>query len=191
MLKFKIELNVQWENLCYKNMLNKINKTKIIMSSDSENSDYVVEEYIKPLVIRNTYDKKDLISDGEHDSDSNSDEEDDDEETEENTETNGEGKVAEQCKIPVQDEPAKANSRYILYVTNLSSETTREKLMDLFFDCGKVKGIRVPKVRLGKFAFVEMADEAGFNVIFNTVYCYFHLLILVFNLLEWSQTYKH
>lgn len=150
-------------------MLNKINKTKIKMSSDSENSDYVVEEYIKPLVIRNTYDKKDLISDGEHDSDSNSDEE-DDEETEENTETNGEGKINEQCKIDVQDEPAKANSRYILYVTNLSSETTREKLMDLFFDCGKVKGIRVPKVRLGKFAFVEMADVEGFNVILYNVY---------------------
>ena len=154
-------------------MLNKINKTKIEMSSDSENSDYVVEEYIKPLVIRNTYDKKDLISDGEHDSnsDDSDEEDDDDEETEENTETNGEGKVAEQCKIPVQNEPAKANSRYILYVTNLSSETTREKLMDLFFDCGKVKGIRVPKVRLGKFAFVEMADEEGFKVIFYNVYC--------------------
>ncbi|CAO1405102.1 unnamed protein product [Diamesa serratosioi] len=148
------------------------------MSSDSENSDYVVEEYIKPLVVRNTYDKQDLISDGEHDS--NSDSEEEDEETEKNTETNGEGKVDEQCKIDVQDENTKTNSRYILYVTNLSSETTREKLMDLFFDCGKVKGIRVPKVRLGKFAFVEMADAEGFKVVLYTIYCQIAMANLLF-----------
>lgn len=158
------------------------------MSSDSESSDYVVEEYIKPLVIRNTYDKQDLISDGEHDSNSDSEEEDEDAET--NTETNGEGKIDEQCQVDAQDE-TKKNSRYILYVTNLSSETTREKLMDLFFDCGKVKGIRVPKVRLGKFAFVEMADAEGFKVRLYDIYCQFCVLIPAFILLEWSQTYKH
>jgi len=49
-------------------------------------------------------------------------------------------------------------NRYVLYVTNLSFETTKEELKSHFSKVGEVRAIRIPKSRKGNFAFVEMKD---------------------------------
>ena len=145
--------------------------------TDSDDSEYNVEEYVIPDTIRRTYNNEDVISDGDDTSNSSkSDQEENNEEPEQQDIQNS------QCKVPLvangngtksssdqeelEDEPVRANSRYILYVTNLSSETTRTMLEDFFADAGQVKSIRIPKVRLGSFAFVEMKDFEGFKVRF-------------------------
>lgn len=56
-------------------------------------------------------------------------------------------------------------NRYVLYVTNLNYETTRDKLSELFTAAGTVKSVRIPKNRKTAFAFVEMDDINGFKVI--------------------------
>lgn len=141
--------------------------------SDSDSSDYNVEDYVKPDTVRRTYNNEDLLSDHEDESaasqsesEGNSDAEikkpqcivkngdDDEEETEK--------PVSTMTARP--SEPPRANNRFILYVTNLSPETTRTMLEDFFADAGPVKSIRIPKVRLGNFAFVEMKDHEGFKV---------------------------
>jgi RNA recognition motif-containing protein len=126
--------------------------------SDSDGSDYVVDLYVKPETVRHTYRKdEDLIS-GSEDEKSGSGSE--DEGVEDDTEEAGNSQNQEEP----EKEPARPNNRFILYVTNLSSETTKSMLQDFFGDCGMVKSIRIPKVRLGCFAFVEMVDFAGFKV---------------------------
>ena len=61
---------------------------------------------------------------------------------------------------------AKIN-RYVLYVTNLSFETTKGDLEDLFSTKGSVKSVRIPKQRRGGFAFVEMNDLDSFQRAFE------------------------
>ena len=63
------------------------------------------------------------------------------------------------------EEPVRTNNRFILYVSNLSSETTRTMLEAFFADCGALKSVRIPKKRLSHFAFVEMKDFEGYKVI--------------------------
>lgn len=58
-------------------------------------------------------------------------------------------------------------NRYVLYVTNLSPETTRETLNEFFSQHGKVKSIRIPKKRASNFAFVEMFDQESFQRAFS------------------------
>jgi RNA recognition motif-containing protein len=127
--------------------------------SDSDDSDYIVEEFIKPATVRHTYKKdEDLIS-GSDDSDNEKNESASEEDEVEDSEAKNNTKCVE-----AEDEPARPNNRFILYVTNLSGETTKTMLEDFFGDCGKVKSIRIPKVRLGCYAFVEMLDFEGFKV---------------------------
>ncbi|KAM7345605.1 uncharacterized protein ACRADG_011838 [Cochliomyia hominivorax] len=61
---------------------------------------------------------------------------------------------------------SKAN-RYVLYVTNLSFETTKGDLEDLFMTKGSVRSVRIPKQRRGGFAFVEMNDLESFQKAFE------------------------
>lgn len=61
---------------------------------------------------------------------------------------------------------AKTN-RYVLYVTNLSFETTKPHLEDLFSTKGSVRSVRIPKQRKGGFAFVEMTDLESFQRAFE------------------------
>ncbi|XP_070493013.1 nucleolin-like [Chironomus tepperi] len=63
----------------------------------------------------------------------------------------------------VEEEPVRTNNRFILYVSNLSSETTKTMLEAFFADCGALKSVRIPKKRLSHFAFVEMQDFEGFK----------------------------
>lgn len=60
---------------------------------------------------------------------------------------------------------ASKQNRYVLYVTNLNYETTRDKLLEFFSTAGTVKSVRIPKTRKTAFAFVEMTDINGFKVI--------------------------
>lgn len=143
--------------------------------SDSDSSDYNVEDYVKPETVRHTYNNEDVISDEEEGSDSEASAKSGSESDSEvkdpqcklngNEVTNGkdEEKPAKPKKVSAP-EPAKSNSRFILYVTNLSGETTRTMLEDFFGDAGEIKSIRIPKVRLGNFAFVEMKDFDGYKV---------------------------
>lgn len=145
--------------------------------SDSDDSDYNVEEFVTPDTIRRTYNNEDLLSDDSDESGSSKSE----------SEGNSDSEVKnQQCKLKnganedeanEQDQPVstmrsrsseepRTNSRFILYCTNLSATTTRSMLEDFFADAGPVKSIRIPKVRLGNFAFVEMKDVDGFKVRF-------------------------
>lgn len=140
---------------------------EIFKMSESSDSDYNVEDYIKPEVVRRTYNNEDLLTDDDEDDDSESSEAHSDHEV-----NNSQCKVKKAEKPEREDEEEqeeeieapRANSRYILYVTNLSPETTRSMLEDFFTDAGQIKSIRIPKVRLGSFAFVEMMDIEGFKV---------------------------
>ncbi|KAH8283492.1 hypothetical protein KR018_004145 [Drosophila ironensis] len=58
---------------------------------------------------------------------------------------------------------ASKTNRHVLYVTNLSFESTKDDLENHFAAAGTVKSIRIPKKRRGGFAFVEMADLASFQ----------------------------
>lgn len=58
-------------------------------------------------------------------------------------------------------------NRFVLYVTNLSVESTKPTLEDYFSQSGEVKSIRIPKHRKSNFAFVEMKDAVGFKNAFN------------------------
>lgn len=122
---------------------------------DDSGSDYDVNEYIKPEKIIHTYDnKKDLLSEA-------SDEENSEDDSEASENSNGEEIIEDQ-------QPAiepRTNSRFILYISNLNFETSKEKLHDIFSEHGAVKSIRIPKIRKGGFAFVEMVDEDGYQVI--------------------------
>lgn len=61
---------------------------------------------------------------------------------------------------------ASKKDRFVLYVTNLSYETSKEKLVDFFSAAGIVKSVRIPKTRRNAFAFIEMLDLEGFKVNF-------------------------
>lgn len=141
-----------------------------IEMTDSDSSDYNVDDYVSPDTVRHTYNNVDAISDEDEGTDSEKSESDSEVKNPQcklngNGETNGtnEDKPVKPRKVTVP-EPAKSNSRFILYVTNLSGETTRTMLEDFFGDAGEIKSIRIPKVRLGNFAFVEMKDFDGYKV---------------------------
>lgn len=141
--------------------------------SDSEDSDYIVSEHVEPDTVRTTYDNEDPISEKEEDdssSDSEEENESDQEIPNEQCKLNGNGVKTEAApkeqpvrKKPVA-EPVKSNSRFILYVTNLSGETTKSMLEDFFRDAGEIRAIRIPRVRLGCYAFVEMKELEGYKV---------------------------
>lgn len=144
--------------------------------SDSDSSDYNVEDYVKPDTVRRTYNNEDLLSDHEDESAASQSESEGNSDAEiknpqcivknGDNDDNDEDETAKPVSTMTArpSEPPRANNRFILYVTNLSSETTRTMLEDFFADAGPVKSIRIPKVRLGNFAFVEMKDHEGFKV---------------------------
>lgn len=170
--------------------------------SDSD-SDYNVEEYIKPVVKRSTYENDDNYL--SEDDKSNNSEKSENAESEEEiiddikeqikddsqcvltkelpndkrkievpVENNKKQKLTDQPfdkkknqKNVVEEEPVRTNNRFILYVSNLSSETTKSMLEAFFADCGILKSVRIPKKRLSHFAFVEMKDFDGYKVIIS------------------------
>lgn len=143
--------------------------------SDSDDSDYNVEDFVTPDTIRRTYNNEDLLSDDADESDSSKSESEGNSDSEAKNqqcklkngdnqeEANEEDKPVSTMRSRPSEEP-RTNSRFILYCTNLSATTTRSMLEDFFADAGQVKSIRIPKVRLGNFAFVEMKDVDGFKV---------------------------
>lgn len=64
---------------------------------------------------------------------------------------------------------ASKKDRFVLYVTNLSYQTSKEKLVDFFSSAGIVKSVRVPKTRKNAFAFIEMLDLEGFKVYYKSI----------------------
>lgn len=59
---------------------------------------------------------------------------------------------------------ASKQNRFVLYVTNLNYDTSKERLSEFFQKVGEVKSVRIPKNRKTAFAFVEMDDLNGFKV---------------------------
>lgn len=59
---------------------------------------------------------------------------------------------------------ASKQNRFVLYVTNLNYDTSKERLHEFFQKVGEVKSVRIPKSRKTAFAFVEMDDIGGFKV---------------------------
>ncbi|XP_023304365.2 nucleolin [Lucilia cuprina] len=168
----------------------------------SSDSDYCVEDFVKPDKIRKpvnddsadllgnfddvkrqeimdgTYEDKDKSDEEEtteDESDSEQDNEDvqqGDEEMKDSTETD---KVEEADTTPVGKnglskaqleqlrKGASKTNRYVLYVTNLSFDTQKGDLEDLFSTKGSVRSVRIPKQRRGGFAFVEMNDLESYQ----------------------------
>lgn len=140
--------------------------------------DYVVEEYIKPTVKRNTYDKSDdhYISEQDvSDSGSEKSEKSDNEEEVDDTKYSKSDKQAvpevpkekKEVNNKVKSNPQVPGStaRLILHVSNLSEETTKSMLEAFFGDAGQLKSVRIPKKRgTNNFAFVEMKDPESFKV---------------------------
>lgn len=168
--------------------------------SDDSDSDYIVEEYVKPDKIgaRLINDERaDLLGNfddskrksieklkGQQEENSFDDTEEEEEETEDENETNptdtdsgNNEHPAEKKSKPIVTEDINVNqinelrngvaksNRHVLYVTNLNFATDKQKLMEFFSPCGQVKSVRIPKKRKGGFAFVEMMDIHGFQVI--------------------------
>jgi RNA recognition motif-containing protein len=158
--------------------------------SDSD-SDYNVEQYIKPIAKRSTYDNDDnYLSEEENSGKSdNSDKSGESEEeviddikeqikddsqcvlakelpNEKKRKEKSNQEPVERKKQKVVEEPVRTNNRFILYVSNLSTDTTKSMLEAFFADCGQLKSVRIPKKRLSRFAFVEMRDFDGYKVIF-------------------------
>lgn len=155
---------------------------------------YDVEEYIKPNVKRNTYDKSDdhYISEQDEVSEKSESELESEEEIDDSGYkklNNGEksedigdlkefpkqqkGAQKEVKKKPSErhskqaqpEDPVRTSSRLILHVSNLSDETSKQMLESFFGDAGEVKSVRIPKKkRLNVFAFVEMKDIEGYKV---------------------------
>lgn len=141
--------------------------------------DYVVEEYFKPAVKRNTYDKSDdhyISEQDESESGSEKSENDNDNDKEEEEiddtkynksevpETPSEAKEVKNKFKPNHQVPG-SSARLILHVSNLSEETSKQMLEAFFGDAGSLKSVRIPKKRgTNNFAFVEMKDPEGFNV---------------------------
>lgn len=148
--------------------------------------EYIVDEYIKPTVKRNTYDKSDdhYISEQDEGSESeNKSESDDEVDDSEYKKSNGNPEESEAApkvskerkefkkKIISNEstkqlvEPVRSSCRLIIHVSNLSEETTKSMLEDFFSDAGLIKSVRIPKKRgTNNFAFVEMKDMEGFKV---------------------------
>lgn len=59
---------------------------------------------------------------------------------------------------------ASKQDRFVLYVTNLNYDTSKERLHEFFQKTGDVKSVRIPKNRKTAFAFVEMEDISGYKV---------------------------
>lgn len=59
------------------------------------------------------------------------------------------------------------STRLVMYVTNLSFDTTKDMLESHFSDAGSVKSVRIPKKRKSGFAFVEMEDADSFQKAFS------------------------
>lgn len=59
---------------------------------------------------------------------------------------------------------ASKQNRFVLYVTNLNYDTSKERLHEFFQKVGEVKSVRIPKSRKTAFAFVEMDNIDGFKV---------------------------
>lgn len=58
-------------------------------------------------------------------------------------------------------------NRFVLYVTNLTRETTKNHLEEFFSTAGTIKSVRIPKTRASNFAFVEMKDQQSFQNAFQ------------------------
>lgn len=67
---------------------------------------------------------------------------------------------------------ASKQNRFVLYVTNLNYDTSKERLSEFFQKVGEVKSVRIPKKRKTASAFVEMEDISGFKVRLRIRYCF-------------------
>lgn len=145
--------------------------------SDSEgDSDYDVEEYIKPTIKRTTYDEEEEekhISEQENSDDDNKSEA-SSEKSEEVFDCSKKEvitvpeKVKVIAKLPPKveeiEEPVRTSCRLILHVSNLTVEVTKSMLEAFFMGSGEIKSIRLPKRRAKNLAFVEMRDMEGYKV---------------------------
>lgn len=86
-------------------------------------------------------------------------------EIQENVIENNDGISDEQLKKLLHG--SNKTNRYVLYVTNLSKETTKSHLEDFFTEAGSIKSIRIPKNRTSSYAFVEMEDLKSFQLAFK------------------------
>lgn len=148
------------------------------MEGDSADSDYYVEDFVKPIIVRPPIndDSADLLGnfdDIKRQEVLSGDITVNDNVTDEESSCN-EHEIAEPT-TKLSDDQLNAllkgtgrSNRYVLYVTNLDEETTKDDLKNLFSNAGEVKAVRKPDGKKGKrFAFIEMVTIAGFKSAFE------------------------
>lgn len=155
------------------------------MDSDGSGSesDYIVEDYIRPEVIKkaNNDESADLL--GNFDDEKRQeilagtrDESVDSSEAESiNDGVSGDEDMSEEPTTKLSKDQLTSlmkgsgkSNRFVLYVTNLSDDTTKDDLNSLFSVAGEIKGIRRPEGRRTvHFAFVEMKTIEGFQAAFE------------------------
>lgn len=144
------------------------------MEGDSD-SDYYVEDFVKPVIVRPSIndDSADLLGNfddikrqevlsGDIGEDVTNEELDTCSEDSEIVEPTT--KLSDDQLSSLLKGTGKSN-RYVLYVTNLVEETTKEDLKKLFLNAGEVKAVRKPEGK--RFAFIEMVTIAGFKSAFE------------------------
>lgn len=149
------------------------------MESESD-SDYYVEDFVQPIIVRRPVNddsadllgnfddvKRDEVLSGtihvtEGNVALNTDSSDDENDILEPT-----TKLSNDQLTSLLKGTGKTN-RFVLYVTNMNDETTKQDLINLFSNAGEVKAIRRPEGKRGKnFAFVEMTTIDGFKSAFE------------------------
>lgn len=156
-------------------------------SAHESDDEYVVEDFVKPDVVRKSInddsadilgnfddEKRKSIVDGSYyeelmeqqyqDEDTDADTENStaNENDEMETDNLANNQLSQEQIKQLLKGTAKSN-RYVLYVTNLNFETSKDNLMEHFRTKGDVRSIRIPKKRRGGYAFVEMSDLEGYR----------------------------
>lgn len=129
----------------------------------SDSDEYIVEHYFKPTIKHTTYDRNDdTYLEPEQSSEMEDECSESGEEIVDIKEHMDDSQCVVQEKTKQVEEPV-VRSRFILYISNLSKDTTRASLENIFSGAGLIKSVRIPKKRLSNFAFVEMKDIEGYR----------------------------
>ncbi|XP_055382960.1 uncharacterized protein LOC129613067 [Condylostylus longicornis] len=155
------------------------------MNESHSDSDYVVEDYIRPLKFKKSIndDSADILGNFDDEKRRNieenldyfpanvqvtptSEEDSSCSEVEAFSDLNGDNKNLSANQLEILLRGSYKKNRYVLYVTNLSFETNKENLKSHFETAGEVKCVRVPKNRKGCYAFIEMQTLDGFQKAF-------------------------
>lgn len=139
-------------------------KPQVDDAADDSGSDYDVERYMQPAKVAKTVAeefplprnvRKDVVKQSAQQESS---------EEEESSDDDGNLPTLTKKQIEGILQTIKNNKRLVLNISNVSFSTAKEEVHEHFRKAGRVKSVRIPKRRASGFAFVEMLDAEGFQV---------------------------